>query len=124
MLKEGDFSMDLREKIKSLANKNKKTIMIGGTVILSLVGTGICYVFGKSKRMSFSEWLKMAPKKELEEAYEKLRLNFCKTGVRTYDMEQISRELGERGAKEWFEKHPKNMDPNFRWTDANRWDKD
>ena len=26
--------------------------------------------------------------------------------------------------KEWFEKHPPNLDPHFRWTDANRWDKD
>ena len=39
-------------------------------------------------------------------------------------MERISRELGERGAKEWFEKYPPNLDPNFRWTDANRWEKD
>jgi DNA replication and repair protein RecF len=40
------------------------------------------------------------------------------------EMIKIGEELGERGAKEWFEKHPPNTDPHFRWTDANRWDKD
>ena len=60
----------------------------------------------------------------LEDIYEKLRLEFCKTGTKTFEMEQIGQELGVRGAKEWFEKHPPNLDPNFRWTDANRWDKD
>ncbi len=39
-------------------------------------------------------------------------------------MEQISQELGNRGAEEWFKNHPRNTDPNYRWTDVNRWDKD
>lgn len=39
-------------------------------------------------------------------------------------MNIINDEIGKRGAKKWFEKHPKNNDPHFRWTDANRWDKD
>ena len=47
---------------------------------------------------------------------------YLKTGNMPYEMQRISRVLGERGAKEWFEKHPPNLDPNFRWTDANRWE--
>ena len=67
---------------------------------------------------------KMDTVEELDEIYEKMRVEFCKTGTKPFGMEQISRELGKRGAKEWFEKHPPNLDPNFRWTDANRWNKD
>ncbi|MCI6036745.1 MAG: hypothetical protein MR748_02010 [Clostridiales bacterium] len=116
--------MSMLAKIKSWFSKNKKHIIIGGTIALALVGTGIGYVLYKNRKMSFSDWLKLASKEELEEAYERLRQIFCKTGTKPIGMEQISHELGERGAKEWFEKHPPNTDPNFRWTDANRWDKD
>ena len=116
--------MQFVERIKSWFNKNKKYVLIGGTIVLSMIGTSVGYVLYKNEKMSFSDWVKIAPKKELEDTYENLRLNFCKTGTKTFEMEQISRELGERGAKEWFEKHPPNFDPNFRWSDANIWDKD
>lgn len=112
------------EKIKGWFHKNKKSIFIGGTVILSLIGTSVGYVLYNNNKISFSDWLRIASREELEETYEKLRLEFCKTGVKTFDMEQIGQELGKRGAKEWFEKHPPNTNPNFRWTDANRWDRD
>ena len=116
--------MSFWEKVKSWINKNKKKLLIGGTFVLVIIGTGIGYVFYKNKKISFPDWLKIASREELEEAYEKLRLDFCKTGTKPFGMEQIDQELGERGAKEWFEKHPPNLDPNFRRTDANRWDRD
>ena len=116
--------MTFWEKTKTWFKRNKKILIISGTVMLTVVGSSVGYALYKNSKISFPNWLKMASKEELEEAYEQLRLNFCKTGLRTYEMEQIGHELGERGAKEWFEKHPPNLDPNFRWTDANRWDKD
>ncbi len=116
--------MGLWRKIRNWFRKNKKKLIICGSVVLAIVGSSVGYVLYKNNKVTFPDWLKIASKEELEEVYEKLRLNFCKTGIRTYEMEQISHELGERGAKEWFEKHPPNLDPNFRWTDANRWDKD
>lgn len=116
--------MHFKERIKCWFSKNKKYIFIGGSIALIIFGTGTSYVLFKDKRISFSEWLKNASKEELEKAYEKLRLDYCKTGIKEYPMEQINRELGERGAAEWFAKHPPNPDPNFRWTDAPRWDKD
>ena len=116
--------MSISEKIKGWFNKNKKYVIAGGTVVLTIVGTGIGYVLFKNKKISFPEWLKVASTEELREAYEELRKEFCKTGYKPFGMEQISRELGDRHAKEWFAKHPPNLDPNFRWTDANRWDRD
>ena len=115
--------MSLLKKIKKWFTKNKKKIIIGGTLVLVVIGSGVGYVIYKNNKISFSDLLKLASKKELEEIYEKLRLEFGKTGIRTFEMEQISQELEIRGAKEWLEKHPPNLDPNFRWTDANRWDK-
>lgn len=114
--------MNIVENIKHSFTKNKKYFLIGGTIMLSIVGASVGYVIYKNNRVSFSDWLKLASKEELEEIYEKMRLDFCKTGIKQSGMEQISHELGVRGAKEWFEKHPPNTDPNFRWTDANRWD--
>ncbi len=112
------------EKFKCWFIKNKKYVLIGGSVILTIVGSGVGYVLYKNNKISFPDWLKNSSTEELGEVYENMRLNFCKTGTKSFGMEQISRELGKRGAKEWFEKHPANTSPNFRWTDANRWDRD
>ena len=84
--------MSMLAKIKSWFSKNKKHIIIGGTIVLALVGTGIGYVLYKNRKMSFSDWLKLASKEELEEAYERLRQIFCKTGTKPIGMEQISHE--------------------------------
>lgn len=116
--------MSVFDKLKKWFNRNKKYVLIGGTVLLT-VGSSIASVICKKGKVSFGEWLKEASTDELKDAYEKLRLGvFCKTGDRPPEMERISHELGVRGAKEWFEKHPKSYNPNYRWSDANRWDKD
>ena len=109
------------EKVKCWFNKNKKYIQIGGTVAVIFAGAVAAYVLCNNKKISFDDWIKKASNQDLEQAHEVLRLDFCKTGVRSLEMEKISQELGSRGAKEWFAKHPPT--PNFRWTDANRWEK-
>ena len=114
--------MKLGEKVKLWFKRNKKPILIGGSAILMLIGSGVGYVLYKNNHISFSDWLKLASKEELNQAYEELLKRFHKTGTETFELEQISQELGARGAKEWFEKHPPNLDPNFRWTDKNRWE--
>ena len=112
------------DKVKKWFNKYKKYVLLGGSVVL-VVGTGIVYVICKKGKISFDDWVKMASTEELRELYEKLRLEvFCKTGNKTTEMEIINHELGVRGAKEWFEKHPQSYNPNVRWTDANRWERD
>ena len=72
--------MHFKEKIKCWFDQNKKYVLIGGSIALIVVGTSVSYVLCKDKRVSFSNWLKNAPKEELEKAYKKLRLDFCKTG--------------------------------------------
>ena len=114
--------MRLWEKVKLCFKKNKKSVLIGGSVVIMLIGSGVGFVLYKNNHISFSEWLKIASKEDLNQAHEELLKIFNKTGNKPFEMEQISQELGVRGAKEWFEKHPPNLDPNFRWTDKNRWE--
>ena len=82
--------MHFIEKVKCWFSKNKKYILIGSSIALVVVGAGVSYVLCKDKKISLTDWLKSASKEELEDAYEKLRLDFCKTGVKAYPMEQIS----------------------------------
>ena len=110
---------DYGEEFKDLITKR-----IDGTYYLFDSNPIDTYNFYKNNKISFKDWLKKASQDELKEVYEKLRLDFCRTGNKSYEMEKISQELGIRGAKEWFKNHPPNNNPNFRWTDANRWDKD
>lgn len=105
--------------------RRKKATVIGCGIGLTIIGVGAFLIIAsKDRKSSFSEWLEIASTDELRETYETMRLEFCKTGFKPLGMQAISTELGQRGAKEWFKKHPPNTDPHFRWTDANRWEKD
>lgn len=39
-------------------------------------------------------------------------------------MKRLNFEINKRVAEEWKNDPRRNKNPNFRWTDANRWDKD
>ena len=86
--------------------------------------------FSNLFKNSFDEWLETASKEELSEEYECERQIWIKngyngvTGRRTDKMERINKEISRRVAKEWENNPKRNRDPNYRWTDANRWDRD
>lgn len=69
---------------------------------------------------------------ELKNDYEKERQKWIKggsieednNGFGTKKMHKINKEISRRTAKKWKNDPRRNKDPNFRWTDANRWDKD
>ena len=112
--------MELWEKVKCWFSKNKKIILISGAVVLAVAGTVVTYVLCKDKKMSFEDWLKIATDEELDEAYENLRTTeFMETGTKSYTMEQIGKEMSNRTPA-----NPPHPDPNYRWTDEARWDKD
>lgn len=78
---------------------------------------------------SFEDWLKNATDQELDEGYEKRRQTWIKdgcggTGDKTIEMKKIDNEISRRSAEKWKSNPKRNSDPNFHWTDANRWDKD
>jgi len=116
--------MRVIEKVKYWYSRNKKRVWRIGTVVLVCVGAGVAYVLYKNKKMPFEDWIKIASIEELNEVYNEKCLEFNKTGKKPVWMEQISHEIGMRWAEEWKEKHPPNPDPYYRWTDANRWDRD
>lgn len=85
-----------------------------------------CNLF-KSK---FEKWVDNASYKELSDAYEIERKKWIKngfnggTGNKTPIMKRINEELNKRMKEEWENDPRRNRDPNYRWTDVNRWDKD
>lgn len=77
----------------------------------------------------FGNWLESASDDELSDGYEQrhqewMRTGFGGNGEKTPEMKQIDREMSRRSAEKWKNDPRRNRDPNFRWTDANRWDKD
>ncbi len=77
---------------------------------------------------SFNNWLNSASYEDLEEGYEERRFQWAKNGYggngeKTSEMKQIETELSRRASEKWKNDPRRNTDPNFRWTDANRWDK-
>jgi len=50
--------------------------------------------------------------------------NFGGNGKKTPEMIQMEKEQSRRSAEKWVKNPNRNTDPNYRWTDENRWDKD
>ena len=86
--------------------------------------------FSSLFKSAFETWLESASDDELSEGYEKRRQQWINdgfngvTGEKTPEMKRIDREMSRRSAEKWENDPRRNRDPNFRWTDANRWDKD
>lgn len=74
----------------------------------------------------FESWIQSASKEELCDAYESERQAWMKNGAgeKTAKMNRLNREIGKRLNTEWENDPRRNKAPHFRWTDANRWDKD
>lgn len=85
-------------------------------------------LFGDFFKNDFDRWLEKASYDDLSTAYEKERQQWASngynngTGERSDKMRLLNDEMNRRDAEEW-ENNP-NRDPNFHWTDANRWEKD
>ncbi len=81
-------------------------------------------------RVSLKNGLKELLNEELLEAYEEERQKWIRegynggTGEKTAKMNRLNSEISKRMAEEWENDPRRNKEQNFRWTDANRWDKD
>lgn len=101
-----------------------------GVLVLILVGfIGAALSNQNKDENEFEEMLKSASDCELEHEYEKRQLEWMKNGFggngkRTPEMERINKELSRRSAEKWENDPRRNTDPNYRWSDANRWDTD
>ena len=78
---------------------------------------------------SFDDWISSATDDELEAAYEERRQQWLKngqngTGIKTPEMMKIDSEMSRRSAIKWQNDPKRSRDKNYRWTDANRWEKD
>ena len=80
-----------------------------------------------NRENSFESWLKTATDQELSEEYEKRRQEWMKngqngTGIKTPEMQKIDHEMILRFNEKMKKESYRNTDPNYRWTDANRWE--
>lgn len=85
--------------------------------------------FSNAAKDEVSRIIESGSDEDLEHAYEKRRLEWLAngqngTGEKTADMKRLDREMSRRAAEKWENDPRRNRDPNYRWTDANRWDKD
>ncbi len=84
--------------------------------------------FTKKIKNVFEEWIKNATEEELSDAYENerqkwMKEGFCNgTGAKTPLMKRLNDEISKRAAENW-KKNP-NRNPDLRWSDKNRWEKD
>ena len=95
-------------------------LFIGGTCLASIL---------PSEEDEFEKWVNNASHNDLSEVYNNERLEWIKngynngTGEKTSRMNRLNAEISKRVAEEWDNNTKRNRDPHFRWTDANRWDK-
>lgn len=96
------------------------------SAILAAIGT-IGVIFSKNNNDKFQDWLQSASDDELSDGYEQRRQQWAKNsyggdGEKTPEMKQIDWEMSRRAAEKWENDSRRNRDPNFRWTDASRWE--
>ncbi len=85
--------------------------------------------FSNLLKSSFETWLENASDEELSDGYEERRQKWAASGYggngeKTSEMKRIDSEMSRRSAEKRENNPNRNKDPNYRWTDANRWDKD
>lgn len=85
-------------------------------------------LFKSLLKNSFDSWLENASDSELSDGYEKRRQDWVNSGFGgngepTQEMKKINKEMSKRSSEKWEKDPNRNTDPNFRWTDSNRWDK-
>ena len=85
--------------------------------------------FKNALKSSFEKWMENASDQELADAYETRRLEWLRTGQngngeKTYEMKMLDAEISRRADEKWKKDPRRNTNPNYRWTDANRWEKD
>ncbi len=121
-----DCKKQRKERAKEWLVKAGKAV---GTTVL-LVGGAYLALRASDNEDEFENWVNNASHDELSDAYEFERQEWIKngynngTGEKTPRMNRLNDEISKRVAEEWENNPNRNRDPNYRWTDANRWDKD
>lgn len=85
--------------------------------------------FSRLFRDELDDLIENGSYEELSDEYERLRQEWARNGYggngeKTPEMKRLDREMSRRAAEEWENNPNRNRDPNYRWTDASRWDRD
>lgn len=116
---------NLKNNTLNWMKNNWKKVAGVGLTALSL--GGICvYAFMNSIE---EEDLDLKTYEELDDLYEKRRHEWMKNGWNgngeiTPEMKRISNVMSKKSLERWNNNPRRVSDPNYRWTDCNRWDND
>lgn len=85
--------------------------------------------FSNLFRNEFDGLIENGSDEELSDEYERRRQEWARDGYggngeKTPEMKKLDREMSRRFAEKWEKDPRRNRDPSYRWTDANRWDRD
>lgn len=81
-------------------------------------------------KSDFEKWVEIATHEELSTAYEIERRKWIKdgysngTGEKTPKMKRLNQEINKRVAEERENDPKRNRNPNYHWSDKNRWEND
>ena len=105
----------------------KKVLMTSAILAVGTVAAVLSTRSGDNDELGM--WLESASDEELSNTYQEKRREhiqnrFPNNEPRSLEMERISSELSRRSAEKWENNPHRNTDPNYRWTDAARWDRD
>ena len=101
--------------------------VLGATAVV--VASALVAFLASKNKDEFGNWLETASNDELSDGYEERRQEWIRTGFggngeKTPEMNRIDKEMSRRSAEKWKNDPRRNNDPNYHWTDVNRWDKD
>ncbi len=102
----------VKEKIVTTWEKSKPMVITGVTIV-GTIGTFIVAMnkFFQSSDDDFGNWLETASDEELDDEYERRRLE-CHGNV-TYEMDKINDEMVRRMNEKYEKEHP-NAEPRHR----------
>ena len=100
---------------------------LGVLALGSLIAILLCR--NDEEQNELEDWLHTASDDDLYNGYHQRREEWIRTGCgetgeKTYEMKRIDEEMSRRSAEKWENDPHRNIDPNYRWTDEARWDRD
>ena len=107
----------------------EKVLKVSGLLLAGTSAVIVAICSPSKNSNSFESWLGTASDDDLSDGYEERRQQWIKDGYngngeKIPEMKKIDSEMSRRANEKWEKDPRRNTDPNFRWSDANRWDTD
>lgn len=112
----------------SIMGNNSKILKVVGGSVVALAGVAyVVYSLISPDKVATSINYDDYSHDELRDLFMVEHEKWRKTGwggngEKSPEMKRLEKELSKRSYEEWLNNPHRNTDPNYRWTDANRWE--